>query len=285
MVFQLFHLIYELFNESSYDCRCRFNVAEFARRMEKKYGTIQNANRIWETVFDSFREIANITDFQQYKKLWPDWCKFSAQRYAEILTKYSDLIRSVDKRENVYYTEQAWGVPPAHTGMDYRLIADALDVLAIEGGWRYGFASNLAARNEMETVVVSGGSSHWFNCDFYQALAKGKKPVINDEHYCTRIEQGIRVPSRKEDMITSLWMELMHGISSNYTYVWDKRSYDWKTYEQAKENVIKPSYKSSSLLNPYNWPVSELKAFKLFEQELEPYKEKILPFPRTNPPR
>ena len=275
--------VYELFNESSYDCRCRFNVAEFARRMEKKYGTIQNANRIWETVFDSFREIANITDFQQYKKLWPDWCKFSAQRYAEILTKYSDLIRSVDKRENVYYTEQAWGVPPAHTGMDYRLIADALDVLAIEGGWRYGFASNLAARNEMETVVVSGGSSHWFNCDFYQALAKGKKPVINDEHYCTRIEQGIRVPSRKEDMITSLWMELMHGISSNYTYVWDKRSYDWKTYEQAKANVIKPSYKSSSLLNPYNWPVSELKAFKLFEQELEPYKEKILPFPRTKP--
>lgn len=275
--------VYELFNESSYNCQCRFNARDFADRMRKKYKTIQNANRTWGTIFDDFNEVAGITNFQQYRKLWPDWCKFSAQRYAELLKKYSALIRSADQRPNVYFTEQAAGVPPAHPGMDYRRIAEVLDVLALEGGWRYGFASNLTARNEMEAVVVSGGSSHWFNCDFYQALAKGKKPVINDEHYCTRIEQGIRVPSRKEDMITSLWMELMHGISSNYTYVWDKRSYDWKTFEQAKANVIKPSYKSSSMLNPYNWPVSELKAFKLFEQELEPYKERILPFPRTKP--
>ncbi len=277
--------VYELFNESAYNCQCRFNAREFANRMKKQYGTIQKANKTWDTIFDSFDEVAQVTNFQQYRKLWPDWCKFSAQRYAEILRKYTKLIRSVDKRPNVYFTEQAAGKPPAHTGMDYRRIAESLDVLAIEGGWLYGFESNLTARNEMEAVVVSGGSSHWFNCDFYQALAKGKKPVINNEHYCTRVEQGIRVPSRKEDMITSLWTEIMHGVSSNYTYVWDKRSYDWKTFEQAKANVIKPSYKSSSMLNPYNWPVSELKAFKLFEQELEPYKERILPFPRTQKAR
>ena len=277
--------VYELFNESSYNCQCRFNAREFAERMKKRYGTIQKANRVWDTVFDDFEEVAQVTNFQQYRKLWPDWCKFSAARYAEILRKYKTLIRKVDKRPNVYFTEQAAGKPPAHTGMDYRRIAEELDTLAIEGGWLYGYASNLTARNEMEAVVVSGGSSHWFNCDFYQALAKGKKPVINNEHYCTRVEQGIRVPSRKEDMITSLWMEIMHGVSSNYTYVWDKRSYDWKTFEQAKANVIKPSYKSSSLLNPYNWPVSELKAFKLFEEELAPYKERILPFPRTQKAR
>ena len=277
--------VYELFNESSYNCQCRFNAREFAKRMKKRYGTIQKVNAVWGTIFDNFEEVARVTNFQQYRKLWPDWCRFSADRYAEILKKYTELIRSVDRRSNVYFTEQAAGKPPAHTGMDYRRIAEVLDVLAIEGGWMYGFKTSLTARNEMEAVVVSGGSSHWFNCDFYQALAKGKKPVINNEHYCMRVEQGIRVPSRKEDMITSLWMEIMHGVSSNYTYVWDKRSYDWKTMEQAKANVIKPSYKSSSMLNPYNWPVSELKAFQLFQQELEPYKERILPFPRTRKAR
>ena len=66
--------------------------------------------------------------------------------------------------------------------MDYRRIAEVLDVLTLEGGWQYGFNSNLVARNEMEEIVMSGGSKQWFNCDFFQALAKGRKPVMNDEH-------------------------------------------------------------------------------------------------------
>jgi glycoside hydrolase family 2 sugar binding len=274
---------YELFNESAYGCQCRYNAAEFARRMKRKYGTIQAANKVWGTIFDDFGEVASITNFQQYRKLWPDWCRFSADRYAEILKRYAAMIRTIDRRPNVYFTEQAAGLPPQHTGMDYRRIAEALDVLALEGGWRYGFNSDLTARNEMENVVMSGGSSHWFNCDFYQAAAQGKKPVINNEHYCTRIENGIRVPSRRADMITSLWMELLHGVSANYTYVWDKRAWEARTPEQAKANVINPSYKSSSLLNPYNWPVSELDAFKEFRKEFDPYMERVMPFPRTKP--
>lgn len=274
---------YELFNESAYGCQCRYNAAEFARRMKQKYGTIQAANKVWGTIFDDFGDVADITNFQQYRKLWPDWCKFSADRYAEILKRYSAMIRAIDRRPNVYFTEQAAGLPPMHNGMDYRRIAEALDVLALEGGWRYGFNSNLTARNEMENVVMSGGSSHWFNCDFYQAVTRGKKPVTNNEHYCTRIENGIRVPSRRTDMITSLWMELLHGVSANYTYVWDKRSWEARTPEQAKANVINPSYKSSSLLNPYNWPVSELDAFKEFRKEFDPYMERVMPFPRTKP--
>ena len=275
--------VYELFNESAYNCECRFNAREFARRMEKKYGTIQKANAVWGTLFENFGEVAEVSNFQIYRKLWPDWCRFSADRYAELLKKYAALIRTVDRRPNVYFTEQAWGAPPSQPGMDYRRIAEVLDVLTLEGGWQYGFNSNLVARNEMEEIVMSGGSKQWFNCDFFQALAKGRKPVMNDEHYCLRSENGLRVPSRKEDMITSLWMEILHGVSSNYTYVWDKRAWEWKSFEQAKANVIHPSYRSSSLLNPYNWPVSELDAFQQFRREFEPYLEKVMPFPRTKP--
>ncbi len=154
--------LYELFNESSYNCQCRFNARDFANRMQKKYGTIAKANKVWGTIFDDFNEVADQTSFAQYKKLWPDWCKFSADRYAEILTKYKKLIRTIDKRPNVYFTEQAAGCPPGHLGMDYRKIADALDALAIEGGWQYGFASDFQARNEMEAVVATGGSKHYF---------------------------------------------------------------------------------------------------------------------------
>jgi len=276
-------MVYELFNESAYDCSCRYNARDFAGRMKRQYGTIDNANRVWKTIFSDFDEIAAITHFQQYPGLWADWSRFLGNRYAELLKKYSAVIRTADRRPNVYFTEQAAGVPPLNPTMDYRRTAEVLDVLAMEGGWRYGFSAAPKAGNEMENVVVTGGSSHWFNCDFYQGLAKGKKPVVNNEHYCTRMENGKRVPSRRSDLISSLWLELMHGSSANYTYCWDKRSFDWKTFDQAKANVINGGYKASSMLNPYNWPVSELDAFKQFEAEMAPYKDRILPFPRTKP--
>ena len=276
--------LYELFNESSYNCECRYNAIDFASRMQKKYGNIKKANEVWGTVFVSFKEVSEQTNFAQFPGLWADWCKFIGVRYGELLAKYKKVIRSADKRSNIYFTEQASGTPPGRIGFDYTIIADNLDALALEGGWRYGYNADYSAANEAEAVVATGVSKHFFNCDFYQALAQGKRPVVNNEHYCFRVENGIRVPSKREDMITSLWMELLHGVSSNFTYVWDKRSWEWKNFEQAKQNVLNPSYKSSSMLNPYNWDPEHLDCFKIFRAELEPYKDKILPFPRVKSP-
>ena len=53
--------------------------------------------------------------------------------------------------------------------------------------------------------------------------------------------------------------------------------------EQAYANVAKPSYKSSSLLNPFNVKPEDLDAFKTFRAELAPYEEKLLPMPRVRP--
>ena len=215
--------------------------------------------------------------------MWYDWCAFTARRYAAILRKGQETIRRADRRRNVYFTEQAHGTPPAHPGMDYRLVADAVDVLTIEGGWQYGFKTAFKAKDAMEAVVATGGSKHYFNLAFFRALAKDAKPISNNEHYCTRFENGTRVPSKKTDYITSLWLEVMHGVSSDFTYVLDKRHYEARTMEQAYANVAKPSYKSSSLLNPFNVKPEDLDAFKTFRAELAPYEEKLLPMPRVRP--
>lgn len=275
--------VYELFNESVYACQCSYNIRAFAAEMQKKYGSIKSANKIWNTIFRNFGELAASTDLQQYPGLWVEWWHFLAKRYGEVLNRYRSLVRSIDKRPNVYFCEmlaigQVW-----NTFMDYRIVADVMDVLAIEGGWRYGHTVSSSAAAGMEAVVLDDGI-HWYVCDFFAALAKGKKPVINNEHYCWRTENGLRVPSRRTDMTTSLWMEFMHGSSGNFTYVLDKRSGEYKTFEQAKKNVLHPSYKSSSLLNPYNWPPEELVGYRMFVDELEPYKEKLMPFPRTKAP-
>ena len=275
--------LYELFNESSWNDMCRPAVLAFAREMERRYGTIAEANGRWRTSFANFDDVACQTDLKQYPGVWYDWCRFSSKCYCRLLRKGIETVRSADRRRNVYFTEQESGTPSEHRGMDYRDIADVLDVLAIEGGWRYGFNTVYNAKSEMEAVVATGGSRHFFNCDFFQALAKGKKPVVNNEHYCVRFENGKRVPSRRTDYITSLWLEVMHGVSGSFTYVWDKRYWEANTWEKAYANVAKPSYKSSSLLNPFNVKPEDLCAFRIFMEELEPFKEKILPFPRTKP--
>lgn len=276
--------VYELFNESVYACQCSYNIRAFAQAMEKKYGTMEQANRAWQTIFTDFAELGDSSSLHQYPGLWVEWWHFIANRYVEVLQRYKQLVRQTDRRPDVYFCEMLAVSQIWNSFTDYRAVAKAMDVLAIEGGWRYGHSSGaLHSTNGMEDVVFSAGT-HWYVCDFFAALAKGKKPVINNEHYCWRAENGLRVPSKGTDMITSLWMEIMHGSSGNFTYVLDKRSYDYRTAEEARQNVIVPGYKSSSLLNPYNWPPSELDAFQRFTRELEPYRERILPFPRTKAP-
>ena len=276
--------VWELVNESVYGCECEYNKRDFASRMEKRYGTIGAANAAWGTSFADFAELARAADLSRFKGLWNEWCAFLATRYAEILAEWSDYIRTIDKRPNVYFTEQLIINSLWNGMMDYRKIADALDALTLEGGWHYGGGSDgLKAKDEMEAVVFAG-STHWYVLDFFQALARGRKPVFNHEHYCYRLDDGKRVPSRAMDYVTSMWLEFFHGLAGSHIYIWEKRAPEWTTFEEAKANVVNPSYKSSAMLNPYNWPPDELDAFWRFRRELDKYQDKISEFPRTTAP-
>lgn len=280
-------MVWELFNESSYNCQCRFNTAAFSVEMAKQYGTIAAANQVWQTVFASFDELKGITHFEQYRGLWPDWCKFSARRYAELLKHYREVVRSVDRRSRVYFAEQLSKgfIKAVGATMDYRLTAEVLDVLGTESGWRYGGDFGGESGNEMEAAATGTNLSYSFICDFFRAISKDRKPVMNHEYYCGRFEFGERIPSRSADFITGMWGEVFHGVSGSYHYVWDKRAVEWKTFEQAKANVIKGGFKAFSMLNPYNWPPEELDGGKRFMEELEPYRERVLPIPRTGAPQ
>ena len=277
--------LWELFNESSYMCQCSSNAAAFAKEMEAAFGSVEAANRAWGTAYADFGSVAAETDFFRHPRLWPDWAKFLARRYAAILRDYSGFIRSFDKRRGVFFTEQSSvGSIEKERGacMDYRLVADALDVLAYEGGFMYGrHGSELASTSEMEEVVFEKAPGHFFDLDFYQALSRGVKPIVNDELYCQRVELGRRVPSRREDLATSHWAELFHGSSGAFTYCWAKRAWEWKDLDGARRIAEKPSYKSAHLLNPFAWPPEELAGYRMFADELEPFRDSILDFPRT----
>ena len=278
--------LWELFNESSYQCRCPSNAVAFAKELEAAFGTIDEANRAWGTGYADFGTVAAETDFFRRARLWPDYAKFLARRYAAILRDYAEFVRSIDARGNVYFTEQSSvsSIEKERDAcMDYRLVADALDVLAYEGGFPFGRSgAEVVGAGEMEDVVFDKAPGHFFDLDFYRALARrGRKPMVNDELYCQRIESGLRVPSRREDLATVLWAELFHGSSGAFAYCWAKRAWEWKDLDGARRMVEKPSYKSAHLLNPYAWPPEALDGFRLFRDELEPFRDRILDVPRT----
>jgi len=279
--------LYELLNETKYNCQCRYNVTEFSRQMKEKYGTIETANRQWQTSFATWDEMSEIRRFSLYPRMVPDWQKFISARYAEILREYQQVIRRIDHRKNIYFTEQlAQGVLLRSgdcMGMDYRKIADAIDVLGSEGGWRsFGYGS-LKYGGIMEDAATSG-NSYSFLADIFQALAKGRKPIMNLEHYCGRFEDGKRVSSLKSDISTAMWLEIMHGVSGSYWYVWGGWFGELQSWADAVKQGQPVSWKSYMMLNPYNWPLNTLDGFDVFQRELKPYQNQVLPFPRTGKP-
>ncbi len=274
---------YELVNESNYHCFCTFNRRAFAEAMKKKYGTLDKLNSAWGTNLKTFESIAYlpVRDMLETRN---EWCEFSAERYIDFLNMMKREIRHVDRRKQVLFTEQL-ALQNAYSsrgaGMDYRRIADTLDVLTHEGGLRFGNSAARQTGNVMEDAACAENRAYLYVSDLFDALAVPRgKAVMNDEYYCARFDFGKRVPSRRLDMVSAMWSELFHGSSGALLYSWDKRAWEYKDMEGAKRNVINGGYKAYSYLNPWNWPPDQLDFGRQFFEELEPYRERLLPNPR-----
>ncbi len=274
---------YELINESNYNCFCEFNRKAFAEAMKKKYGSLDAVNRAWGTSLKSFDAIAwlPVRDTLETRN---DWCEFAAERYVQFLLELKNNIRKVDQRKNVLFTEQLALQNVYSTrgaGMDYRRIADVMDVLTHEGGLRFGNSAARQTGNVMEDAACAENRAYLYVSDLFDAIASPRgKAIMNDEYYCARFDFGKRVPSKRIDMVSALWSELFHGSSGALLYSWDKRFWEYRDFEGAKRNVINGGYKAYSYLNPWNWPPDQLDFGKMFFAELEPYRERLLPNPR-----
>ena len=111
----------------------------------------------------------------------------------------------MDRRKQVLFTEQL-ALQNAYSsrgaGMDYRRIADTLDVLTHEGGLRFGNSAARQTGNVMEDAACAENRAYLYVSDLFDALAVPRgKAVMNDEYYCARFDFGKRVPSRRLDMV------------------------------------------------------------------------------------
>lgn len=280
--------IYELLNEPHYNSFSKENLSLFEQWVKDHYKTIENANLQWGSSFKSMEETISFLKKEQIAVskrepgLWIEWMKFLSNALSGYLKGFKEDILSVDKRPvPKYFTVQPSGIPNISrtSAFDYALLMEWFDVMVIEyGGVVYG--EQLAEENN---PYAKGANmkriEQMVNMDLARGLAHGK-PLCDNEMACRRSE-GLRVPAHDYDLGTSLWEEVMHGISSTMVYTWGSRSFEWKTFEEAKANGRATGYGASALQNPYNYPFSSLQDLKRFRTEIDRMTDIVLPTPRT----
>lgn len=277
--------IYEIFNEPVYNCRCKYNLADFSSRMESRYINIETANKTWGTSFISFKEIASDSRFEKNRALFVDWLKFTEDRFCEILKEGISAIREVDKNRRILFCNQrciTQSLFGDKMGLDEYKTARIMDVVCTEGGISF---------NEDDSVQKNSGDNPFYDLyggemrihlDCARAAAEGK-PVIDNEQSTARYNaSGKRIPSKRKDLNIMLWNELIHGASSVQIYAWGKRQYAWpsKDIDGAEKFVDGKKWAHTLLLNPYCYPGDSLEGINDFNKELKIFGETILPFPR-----
>ena len=271
---------YELFNEPAYNCRCERNRRDFAARMQTRYGAIEAANAVWGTRFGGYDELAATPEVDATSGLWCDWTKFLGDRYVEILSAGRDAIRQVDTREPLYFVDQP---SVSHTylrcnGIDPVKVNALMDSVGMEGGVLFGALQPTETRDPMAAVLTPKGLfSHQLYLDMARAFGK---PVLNTETYCGRFYNNVRFPSHREDIVTELWAELIHGAVGSYFYNWGRRWWEWRDLAGAKRAAREVGYKAFSMLNPYAWPKDALNGFQDFQRDMELVGEELLAGPR-----
>lgn len=272
-------VIYELFNEPAYNCRCAHNARRFAERMAARYGTIAAANRVWHTSFADFASVAALSAPDETPGLWCDWCAFIGDRYVELLEAGRRAIAQVDRRP-LCFTDQP-SISSTYlrcNGIDPVKVNAVMDVVGMEGGVRFGTSRPESEADPMAAVLAAGELfSHQLYLDMARAFGK---PIVNTETYCGRFYENVRFPSHRQDLCTELWTEMLHGASGSYFYNWGRRWWEWRDLAGAQRVARETGYKAYSMLNPYAYPSESLRGLPDFVADMNRVGAEILDGPR-----
>jgi glycosyl hydrolase family 42 (putative beta-galactosidase) len=276
--------IYELFNEPAYDCRCKYNKKMFIEWLKKRYGNLEECNKVWGGDFKSFDEMISSTVFERQKGLWVDWRKFIEDRWCEILLEGKSAIKKIDTRKDIYFSCQRAISKSFFTtcmGYDEYKIARVMDVVNTEGSIRFYEGKTFKSDDPME-AHNSGAMAKMLDCS--RAAAEGK-PVIDTEQSTKRFdEKGKRIPSKRSDLNLMLWNQAIHGSSLTMLYCWVKSQWGWPTKDLkgAKDFLHQPrrAWAQGTLLNPYAYPKGVLDGIKDFKEEIDKLSEIVMPRPR-----
>lgn len=241
-------LFYELLNEPAYNDKSDYNRAEFARRMEKKFGGIDKLNAAWGAKFASFAALAQFARETDNRGLFVEWAKFMEDLVAELCAEGVKTIKEIDQDPGVGFCVQPmrWReVPNGNINM-YKL-----------------------SRFLNATSTTTGGGD-WLQARFLKSISRGK-PIRDGETYMGNSRASFR---------DILWLQMARGINCSCVFKWDKRAWDKGWQPKGSETggkAVAEEY-PYMLLNPYAVPTDAL--LGIMDAKREMFKVGDLFFPR-----
>src|SRR6266571_1445704 len=162
--------------ELMYICYCERSQRMFQEWLEKKHGTVINANDKWGTAYKSFSEVTPppVKDSRPLpdtnRALWHDWARFNQDRFTEYLLWVRSLIHKIDPKT------------PLAAGGSSSMLAGRTGTTGID---------EERIVNEVDDVILHEGGESTLGLDLQIALAEKKKPVADPEMYLSSVENLI----------------------------------------------------------------------------------------------
>lgn len=234
---------YELFNEMIYNNPHRISREAFREAMRKKFGSIEKANRAWNTSFSSFdqvnppgyttddgqneslpRETLAAREGRSYPNLLIDWEKFQEERSYEAVKSLMPKMRSLDPRSKVYSTLQShlnlW-LDYTGIGIKPETLTDFSDFYSHEAGFNYPETGGFRSFDSLSDLL-----KRMFFSDAVRGFSPDK-PIFNAE-----APLGVSVRgAHKNDLIESDLAGLhrkwkFFDATSSLPADWERKNFD-----------------------------------------------------------
>ena len=160
-------LLYDILAyELMYICYCERSQSAFRGYLEKKHGTIANANAIFGSSFGSFNDIVappvkNSRPLPGTNRaLWYDWARFNMDRFTDYLLWVKSRVRAVDS-----------SVPLAAGGSS-SMLAGRTGTTGID---------EERIVNEVDDLIIHEGAGSTMGMDLQLALSETPKPLADPE--------------------------------------------------------------------------------------------------------
>ena len=185
-------LLYDIMAyELTYMCYCQRSQKAFRDWLERRHGSIGQANQCWGTSYASFRDVLAppVKDQRPVagtnRGLWYDWTRFNQDRFTDYLLWVRGEIRRLD------------GSVPLAAGGSSSMLAGHTGTSGID---------EERIVNEVDDVIIHEGGGSTLGMDLQMALSERKKPLADPEMSLGQVEY--------------LLPHFLHGKSVAQLYHW-----------------------------------------------------------------
>ena len=185
-------LLYDIMAyELTYICYCERSQRAFHEWLKKTHGSIDTANRDWQTSYKNFDDVAAPPVKNQRplpgtnRGLWYDWARFNQDRFTDHLLWVRGQIRKID------------ATMPLAAGGSSSMLAGHTGTSGID---------EERIVNEVDDVIIHEGGGSTLGMDLQVALANEKKPLADPEMSLGSVEY--------------LLPHFLHGKSVAQLYHW-----------------------------------------------------------------